>query len=221
MLVGHSLRQRAGGFAQHGHRVGPHYLRFLVRAGTDGVTPPHAVRAPTPPRAAAGILVRATSIGGTAVRRDGLRTGGAITLLVRGCGHGPSTAMVPAVNEQSNGARRNGAKLETTDDLEPCWIALPESSRVRSLGSRADLLGLLDRGRPPEPASRMVGLLLSESHRPISLGVDRIGAFGYDTVQARAHPASDQAIRIGRASWWPYLQHRAGSVRTIAIIRTS
>ena len=31
--------QRAGGFSQHGScREGPHYLRFLIREGTDGAS---------------------------------------------------------------------------------------------------------------------------------------------------------------------------------------
>jgi hypothetical protein len=80
--------QRAGGFAQHGAcREGPHYLRFLVRDGSDGAGFLRAVlRGMGDEPAAAGILspVRTyESTGLRAARATGFEPIGRVTLLVR------------------------------------------------------------------------------------------------------------------------------------------
>jgi hypothetical protein len=80
--------QRAAGFAQHGAtRHGPHYLRFLVREGTDGARFLRAVLARAGSDAiAAGILspVRTYESAGTrAADATGFEPIGRVTLLVR------------------------------------------------------------------------------------------------------------------------------------------
>jgi hypothetical protein len=80
--------QRAGGFAQHGAcREGPHYLRFLVRDGSDGAGFLRAVlRAMGDEAAGAGILapVRTYEAAGLrAARAAGFEPIGRVTLLVR------------------------------------------------------------------------------------------------------------------------------------------
>ena len=80
--------QRVGGFAQHGAcRSGPHYLRFLVRDGTDGAGFVNAVLARMGSHAiAAGILspVRTYESSGTrAAQAAGFEPIGRVTLLVR------------------------------------------------------------------------------------------------------------------------------------------
>ena len=80
--------QRAGGFAQHGAcRSGPHYLRFLVRDGTDGARFLRAVLERMGGEAiAAGILapVRTYESAGTrAAEAAGFEPIGRVTLLVR------------------------------------------------------------------------------------------------------------------------------------------
>jgi hypothetical protein len=80
--------QRAGGFAQHGAcREGPHYLRFLVRDGSDGASFLRAVlEAMGDEAAGAGILspVRTyESAGLRAARAAGFEPIGRVTLLVR------------------------------------------------------------------------------------------------------------------------------------------
>ena len=80
--------QRAGGFAQHGAcREGPHYLRFLVRDGSDGAGFLRAVLGAMGDEAAgAGILspVRTyESTGLRAARAAGFEPLGRVTLLVR------------------------------------------------------------------------------------------------------------------------------------------
>ena len=80
--------QRAGGFAQHGScREGPHYLRFLVRDGTDGATFLAAVLDAIGSEAlAAGILspVRTyESAGMRTATATGFEPIGRVTLLVR------------------------------------------------------------------------------------------------------------------------------------------
>jgi len=80
--------QRAGGFAQHGAcREGPHYLRFLVRDGSDGPSFLRAVLgAMGDDVAGAGILspVRTyESTGLRAARATGFEPIGRVTLLVR------------------------------------------------------------------------------------------------------------------------------------------
>ncbi|HEX9737871.1 MAG TPA: hypothetical protein VGA91_01450 [Candidatus Limnocylindria bacterium] len=96
--------QRAGGFAQHGaSRVGPHYLRFLVRDGTDGGALLNAVMGRLPADAlAAGILapVRTYESAGLQAGADaGFAPVGRVTLLVREVrATARQPAMVPAVN---------------------------------------------------------------------------------------------------------------------------
>jgi len=98
------LDQRAGGFAQHGaSRVGPHYLRYLVREGTDGAALLNAVLARLPADAlAAGILapVRTYESAGLQAAADaGFAPVGQVTLLVREVrATARQPAMVPAVN---------------------------------------------------------------------------------------------------------------------------
>ncbi|HET6380675.1 MAG TPA: hypothetical protein VFH63_06520 [candidate division Zixibacteria bacterium] len=80
--------QRAGGFAQHGGcREGPHYLRFLIREGTDGASFLRAVLAAMGPDAVgAGILspVRTYETAGLrAAAAVGFEPIGRVTLLVR------------------------------------------------------------------------------------------------------------------------------------------
>jgi hypothetical protein len=96
--------QRAGGFAQHGaSRVGPHYLRFLVRDGTDGLSLLTAVLGRLPADAlAAGILAPVRtyeSAGLQAAAEAGFATVGRVTVLVREVrATVRQPAMVPAVN---------------------------------------------------------------------------------------------------------------------------
>ena len=96
--------QRAGGFAQHGaSRVGPHYLRFLVRDGVDGEALLAAVLAKLPAEAmAAGILapVRTYEAAGlSAAASIGFAPVGRVTLLVREVrATVRQPALVPAVN---------------------------------------------------------------------------------------------------------------------------
>ena len=98
------LDQRAGGFAQHGaSRVGPHYLRFLAREGTDGAALLDAVLARLPADArAAGILAPVRtyeSLGLQAAADTGFAPVGRVTLLVREVrATARQPAMVPAVN---------------------------------------------------------------------------------------------------------------------------
>jgi hypothetical protein len=80
--------QRAGGFAQHGAcREGPHYLRFLVREGTDGIAFLRAViDAVGPDAAAAGLLAPVRTYESTGMRAAtgvGFLAIGRVTLLVR------------------------------------------------------------------------------------------------------------------------------------------
>lgn len=95
--------QRAGGFAQHGAcRSGPHYLRFLVRDGADGVRFLRAVLARIGDEAiAAGILapVRTYESSGTRAAQDaGFEPIGRVTLLVREVrAQVRQPAMVPAI----------------------------------------------------------------------------------------------------------------------------
>lgn len=96
--------QRAGGFAQHGaSRVGPHYLRFLVRDGTDGPAMLGAVLGRLPPEAlAAGILspVRTYEAAGLQAAVDtGFAPVGRVSLLVREVrATARQPELVPAVN---------------------------------------------------------------------------------------------------------------------------
>ena len=96
--------QRAGGFAQHGaSRVGPHYLRFLVRDGTDGAALLNAVLGRLSADAlAAGILspVRTYEAAGLQAAADtGFAPVGRVTLLVREVrASARQPALVPAVN---------------------------------------------------------------------------------------------------------------------------
>jgi hypothetical protein len=99
----HPWEQRAGGFAQHGGcREGPHYLRFLVRDGTDGAAFLAAVLAMMGEEArAAGILapVRTYESNGLrAAAAAGFEPIGRVTMLVREV-RAPirQPAMVPAV----------------------------------------------------------------------------------------------------------------------------
>ena len=97
------VEQRAGGFAQHGAcRSGPHYLRFLVRDGTDGVAFLRAALARLGDDAgSAGILapVRTYEASGTrAAETAGFEPIGRVTLLVREVrAQVRQPAMVPAV----------------------------------------------------------------------------------------------------------------------------
>jgi len=82
------VEQRAAGFAQHGAcREGPHYLRFLVRDGSDGPGFLRSVlRAIGPEAAAAGMLapVRTYEAMGTAAAEAaGFGPIGRVTMLVR------------------------------------------------------------------------------------------------------------------------------------------
>jgi hypothetical protein len=96
-------QQRAGGFAQHGScREGPHYLRFLVRDGTDGASFLRSILAHMGAEAlAAGILspVRTyESAGLRAAAATGFEPIGRVTLLVREVRAAiRQPAMVPAV----------------------------------------------------------------------------------------------------------------------------
>jgi hypothetical protein len=96
--------QRAGGFVQHGaSRVGPHYLRFLVRDGTDGEALLATVLVRLPAEAmAAGILapVRTYEAAGQrAAAAVGFAPVGRVTLLVREVrATVRQPALVPAVN---------------------------------------------------------------------------------------------------------------------------
>jgi hypothetical protein len=95
--------QRAGGFAQHGAcRGGPHYLRFLVRDGTDGAAFLSAVLARVGREAiGAGIVspVRTyESAGMRAAEAAGFEPIGKVTLLVREVrAQVRQPAMVPAI----------------------------------------------------------------------------------------------------------------------------
>lgn len=80
--------QRAGALAQHGAcRVGPHYLRFLIRDGTDGASFLREVLdGPAREAAAAGILAPVRtyeSAGLRAAAAVGFEPIGRVTLLVR------------------------------------------------------------------------------------------------------------------------------------------
>ncbi|HEX6655466.1 MAG TPA: hypothetical protein VF153_04560 [Candidatus Limnocylindria bacterium] len=97
------FEQRAGGFAQHGScREGPHYLRFLVRDGTDGAAFLGAVLGAMGSDAmAAGILspVRTyESAGMRTATATGFEPIGRVTLLVRDVrARVRQPALVPAV----------------------------------------------------------------------------------------------------------------------------
>jgi hypothetical protein len=99
-----TTNQRAGGFVQHGaSRVGPHYLRFLVRDGTDGEALLAAALSRLPAEAlAAGILapVRTYEAAGlSAAASIGFAPVGRVTLLVREVrALARQPALVPAVN---------------------------------------------------------------------------------------------------------------------------
>jgi hypothetical protein len=99
-----SADQRASGFAQHGaSKVGPHYLRFLVRDGTDGEALLAAVLGRLPADAmAAGILAPVRtyeSAGLTTASSVGFVPVGRVTLLVREVRAAVrQPALVPAVN---------------------------------------------------------------------------------------------------------------------------
>ena len=80
--------QRAGGFAQHGAcRESPHYLRFLIRDGTDGVAFLRAVLDSIGPEAvAAGLLAPVRTYESSGMRAAtgvGFLAIGRVTLLVR------------------------------------------------------------------------------------------------------------------------------------------
>ncbi|TMB84420.1 MAG: hypothetical protein E6J39_03975 [Chloroflexi bacterium] len=80
--------QRAGGFAQHGAcRESPHYLRFLIRDGTDGVAFLRALLdAIGPDAATAGLLAPVRTYESTGMRAAsgvGFLAIGRVTLLVR------------------------------------------------------------------------------------------------------------------------------------------
>jgi hypothetical protein len=96
-------QQRAGGFAQHGAcREGPHYLRYLVRDGTDGASFLRTILATMGSEAlAAGILspVRTyESAGLRAAAATGFEPIGRVTLLVREVRAAVrQPAMVPAI----------------------------------------------------------------------------------------------------------------------------
>ena len=98
------LDQRAGAFAQHGaSRVGPHYLRFLFRDGTDGAALLDAVLARLGAEAmSAGILapVRTYETAGLRAAADNaFAPVGRVTLLVREVrATVRQPALVPAVN---------------------------------------------------------------------------------------------------------------------------
>jgi hypothetical protein len=95
--------QRAGGFSQHGScREGPHYLRFLVREGTDGASFLRSVLEAMGSEAlAAGILspVRTyESTGQRTAAATGFEPVGRVTLLVRDVrALARQPAMVPAI----------------------------------------------------------------------------------------------------------------------------
>jgi hypothetical protein len=95
--------QRAGGFAQHGScREGPHYLRFLVRDGTDGAAFLGAVLDAMGSEAqAAGILSPVRTYEGTGMRTasaTGFEPIGRVTLLVRDVrARVRQPALVPAI----------------------------------------------------------------------------------------------------------------------------
>jgi hypothetical protein len=95
--------QRAGGFAQHGScREGPHYLRFLVRDGTDGSAFVGAVLGAMGSEAlAAGILSPVRTYESTGMRTaaaTGFEPIGRVTLLVRDVrARVRQPALVPAV----------------------------------------------------------------------------------------------------------------------------
>jgi len=97
------FQQRAGGFAQHGScREGPHYLRFLIRDGTDGAAFLDAVLSAMGSDAqAAGILspVRTyESAGMRTATATGFEPIGRVTLLVRDVrARVRQPALVPAV----------------------------------------------------------------------------------------------------------------------------
>jgi hypothetical protein len=95
--------QRAGGFAQHGScREGPHYLRYLVREGTDGASFLRAVLETMSAEAlGAGILSPVRTYESTGLRTaaaTGFEPVGRVTLLVRDV-KAPvrQPAMVPAI----------------------------------------------------------------------------------------------------------------------------
>lgn len=96
--------QRVGAFAQHGaSRLGPHYLRFLIRDGIDGAAVLAAVVGLLPADAlAAGILapVRTYEAAGLLAASDaGFSPVGRVTLLVREVrATARQPALVPAVN---------------------------------------------------------------------------------------------------------------------------
>lgn len=95
--------QRAGGFVQHGScREGPHYLRFLVREGTDGVAFLRAaLDAVGADATAAGILAPVRTYESTGLRAAaavGFVPIGRVTMLVREVRASVrQPAMVPAI----------------------------------------------------------------------------------------------------------------------------
>jgi hypothetical protein len=95
--------QRAGGFSQHGScREGPHYLRFLVREGTDGASFMRTVLEAMGSEAlAAGILSPVRTYESTGLRTaaaTGFEPVGRVTLLVRDVrALVRQPAMVPAI----------------------------------------------------------------------------------------------------------------------------
>jgi hypothetical protein len=95
--------QRVAGFAQHGAcRAGPHYLRFLVRDGSDGAAFLDAVlHAAGADAAAAGMLAPVRTyeaMGLRAAEAVGFSAIGRVSLLVRDVPAGVRRpAMVPAV----------------------------------------------------------------------------------------------------------------------------
>ncbi|HSM38432.1 MAG TPA: hypothetical protein VK838_03800 [Candidatus Limnocylindrales bacterium] len=95
--------QRAGGFAQHGGcREGPHYLRFLVRDGTDGAQFLRSVLTVMGAEArAAGILAPVRTYESTGLRAAadaGFEPIGRVTMLVREVRASVrQPAMVPAI----------------------------------------------------------------------------------------------------------------------------
>jgi hypothetical protein len=97
------FEQRAGGFAQHGScREGPHYLRFLVREGTDGASFLRTVLDAMGGEAlAAGILSPVRTYESTGLRTAaaaGFEPIGRVTLLVRDVrAQVRQPAMVPAI----------------------------------------------------------------------------------------------------------------------------
>ena len=150
--------QRAGGFAQHGaSRVGPHYLRFLVRDGVDGeALLAAALGGCRPTRWPPGSLPRCEH-----TRRRAARRGGQHRLRPDRAGHAPgprgAAAGPPAGARAGRQLSAQGAwrsACHPRDDRRPRRPpggAAAGDRRAPELGSRADLLEIvMDLGRRPE-----------------------------------------------------------------------